>query len=96
MRITDEVKQQALNVRAALEASGLDYGPISVHDKMTAMGLPAPSTAALARIFREKAVVRLEPKKKPGLRTAGSCIPRRTRAGSSMPPSTSWLGAARA
>jgi putative transposase len=64
-RILDEVKQQALEVRAALEASGLDHGPISVHDKMTAMGLNAPSTASLARIFRETGVARLEPKKKP-------------------------------
>ena len=53
-------------MRAALEASGLDHGPISVHDKMHVMGLPqVPSTAALARIFREAGVARLEPKKKP-------------------------------
>ena len=53
-------------VRAALEASGLDHGPISVHDKMHAMGLdPVPSVASLARIFREAGVARLEPKKKP-------------------------------
>ena len=59
------VKQQAVDVRAALERSGLDHGPISVHDKMRAMGLPAPSVASLARIFRDKGVARLEPKKKP-------------------------------
>lgn len=64
-RIADEVKQQALDVRAALESSGLDHGPISVHDKMIAMGLAAPSVASLARIFRAKGVARLEPKKKP-------------------------------
>ena len=53
-------------MRAALEASGLDHGPISVHDKMRAMGLdPVPSIASLARIFREAGVARLEPKKKP-------------------------------
>jgi hypothetical protein len=46
--------QQALGVRPALESSGLDHGPISVHDKMKAMGLdPVPSVASLARIFRE-------------------------------------------
>ena len=38
-RLTEEVKKQAIAVRAALEASGLDHGPISVHDKMRAMGL---------------------------------------------------------
>ena len=62
----DEVKAAAVAVRAALEASGLDCGPISVHDKMRAMGLDqVPSTASLARIFREAGVARLEPKKKP-------------------------------
>jgi len=65
-KLTEEVKAQAVQVRAALEASGLDHGPISVHDKMHAMGLdPVPSVASLARIFREAGVARLEPKKKP-------------------------------
>ena len=41
-------------MRAALESSGLDHGPISVHEKMRAMGLASvPSTASLARIFRQ-------------------------------------------
>ncbi len=48
-RLSEEVKDQAVQVRAALEASGLDHGPISVHDKMHAMGLdPVPSIASLA------------------------------------------------
>src|SRR6185437_11849293 len=65
-KLTEEVKVQAVGVRAALEASGLDHGPISVHEKMRAMGLdPVPSTASLARIFRERGVARLEPRKKP-------------------------------
>ena len=51
-QLDEEVKDQAVQVRAALEASGLDHGPISVHDRMKAMGLEAPSIAALARIFR--------------------------------------------
>jgi transposase InsO family protein len=64
--LSEDVKKQAVEVRAALEASGLDHGPISVHDKMHAMGLPVvPSTASLARIFRAAGVARLEPKKKP-------------------------------
>jgi putative transposase len=65
-RLADDVKQQALDVRAALESSGLDHGPISVHDKMPSLGLdPVPSVASLARIFREAGVARIEPKKKP-------------------------------
>jgi len=64
--IGEDVKAQAIAVRAALEASGLDHGPISVHDKMASMGLPVvPSIASLARIFREAGVARLEPRKKP-------------------------------
>ena len=65
-RLTGEVKSQAIGVRAALEASGLDHGPISVYEKMHTMGLAqVPSTASLARIFREAGVARVEPKKKP-------------------------------
>ena len=65
-KLSDQVKAQALQVRAALEASGLDHGPISVHDKMHAMGLPqVPSVASLARTFRGAGVARLEPRKKP-------------------------------
>ncbi|MGM0386377.1 MAG: integrase core domain-containing protein [Actinomycetota bacterium] len=64
-RMGEEVKEQAVQVRAALEASGLDHGPISVFDKMRAMGLQPPSVATLARIFRERGVARLEPKKRP-------------------------------
>lgn len=65
-RITEEVRQQALGVRAALESSGLDHGPVSVHDKLLALGMtPVPSVASLARIFRTEGVARAEPKKKP-------------------------------
>lgn len=35
-KLGEELKEQAVAVRAALEASGLDHGPISVHDKMHA------------------------------------------------------------
>jgi transposase InsO family protein len=64
-RLDDQVKTSALAVRAVLESSGLDHGPISVFEKMKAMGLTPPSVASLARIFREAGVARLEPKKKP-------------------------------
>jgi putative transposase len=65
-KLTDEIKQQALDVRAVLESCGLDHGPISVWEKMRTMGLDAvPSIASLARIFRQAGVARAEPKKKP-------------------------------
>lgn len=60
------MKREAIGVRAALERSGLDHGPMSVHDKMRSLGMYlVPSTASLARIFREAGVARVEPKKKP-------------------------------
>jgi hypothetical protein len=65
-KIADEVVQRALGVRAALESSGVDHGPISVHDKMRALALdPVPSVASLARVFRLAGVARLEPRKNP-------------------------------
>ena len=64
-RLPEAVRSQALDVRAALERSGLDHGPISVHDKMAAMGLKAPSPAWLARLFRQEGVARAEPSKRP-------------------------------
>ena len=65
-KLSDEVKEQAVKVRGALEASGLDHGPISVHDKMVAMGFDVvPSVTSLARIFRQAGVAKAEPHKKP-------------------------------
>ncbi|SDP39364.1 Integrase core domain-containing protein [Microbacterium testaceum StLB037] len=63
--LADAVKAQAIAVRAALEQSGLDHGPISVRAKMRAMGLSAPSPAALSRIFRDAGVARVAPNKRP-------------------------------
>lgn len=64
-RIDDAIRREALQVRASLEQSGLDHGPISVFEKMRSMGSTPPSTATLARLFREKGVARFEPLKKP-------------------------------
>jgi len=64
--VRDDVVQQAIGVRAALERSGLDHGPISVHEKMRSLGMdPVPSTASLSRIFRDAGVAKVEPRKKP-------------------------------
>jgi putative transposase len=65
-KLTDEVARQAIGVRAALEQSGLDHGPISVHEKMRSLRMePVPAVSSLARIFRDAGVARLEPRKKP-------------------------------
>lgn len=57
--------QFALGVRESLKESGWDYGPISVHDKMKAMGLDTPSIASLARYFHAQGVVEANAKKRP-------------------------------
>jgi len=65
-RLSDQVRREALQVRASLEGSGLDYGPVSVFERMRSLGIqPVPSVASLARIFRQAGVARVEPKKKP-------------------------------
>ena len=64
-RLSEATADQAVAVRASLELSGLDHGPVSVHDKMVSMGLEAPSVASLARIFRARDVARAEPRKRP-------------------------------
>ncbi len=65
-KITEEINRQAIQVRAALEQSGLDHGPISVHDRMRLLRItPVPAVSSLARIFRDAGVARLEPRKRP-------------------------------
>jgi putative transposase len=63
MRLTDNAARQAIGVRAALEPSGLDHGPISVHEMMRSLGMePVSAVSALARIFRDVGIARLEPR----------------------------------
>lgn len=65
-KLTEDITAQAIAVRAVLEQSGLDHGPISVHEKMRTLGMePVPSTASLSRIFRDAGVAKTEPRKKP-------------------------------
>jgi putative transposase len=60
------LSSRAIGVRGALEQFGLNRGPISVHEKMRSLGMyPVPSTASLARIFRNQGVARVEARKKP-------------------------------
>lgn len=64
-KLDDQLKHQALQVRAALASSGLDHGSIGVFEKMRSMGLTPPAVASLARIFREAGVAKEEPRKRP-------------------------------
>ena len=65
-KLTEDTTAQAIAVRAALEQSELDHGPISVHEKMRTLGMdPLPSTASLSRVLRDAGVAKTEPRKKP-------------------------------
>lgn len=61
----EALKDQAVAMREALEKSGWDHGPISVHDKMLKLGMQAPSVAVLARIFRDRGLITPAPQKRP-------------------------------
>ncbi|MGP5599615.1 IS481-like element ISAar28 family transposase [Glutamicibacter arilaitensis] len=61
----EAVKDQAVAMRKALQASGWDHGPISVHDHMKKLGMPTVSISALARIFSERGLVTPAPQKRP-------------------------------
>lgn len=88
-RPPETVRSQALQVRAALERSGLDHGPISVHDKMASMGLKAPSPAWLAQLFRDQGWPTQSRPRDHGRPGDGSSTPPQRLLAAQAPPSTS-------
>jgi putative transposase len=64
-KVPPEVEELAVRTRKELEEEGWDCGPISVHDRMVTLGLPAPSRATLARIFTARGLVVPQPQKRP-------------------------------
>lgn len=64
-KIAPEVEELAVRVRKELADEGWDCGPISVHDQLVRLGLPAPSRATLARIFTARGLVVAQPQKRP-------------------------------
>ena len=64
-KLDDELFRQAVLARQSLQNSGWDYGPVSVYNYLTQMGIPSPSAASLARHFRKTGLSKPEPRKKP-------------------------------
>ncbi len=64
-RVSRQVEDLAIQVRADLIKEGWDGGPVSVHHRMLTLGLPAPSRSTLARIFARRGVSTPSPAKRP-------------------------------
>ena len=64
-RVSTDIEQAALTIRADLSRHGWDAGPLSVASAMRQQGLTPPSRATLARIFTRNGVVTPQPQKKP-------------------------------
>jgi transposase InsO family protein len=64
-KVPVQVEEMAVRVRKELAEQGWDCGPISVHDQMLRLGMPAPSRATLARIFTAHGMVVPQPQKRP-------------------------------
>ena len=59
------VEELAVRARKELHDEGWDCGPITVHDRLVTLGLPAPSPSTLARIFNAWGLVEPQPQKRP-------------------------------
>jgi hypothetical protein len=68
-------------VRAALESSGLDHGPLSVHDKMVSLKWQSPVRGLAGADLHGKACGPARAVEDHWPRTAGLSTRRRTRAG---------------
>lgn len=59
------VEDLALRIRKELAEDGWDNGPISVRERMLAMGVAAPSRSTLAAIFTRRGAIVPQPQKRP-------------------------------
>ena len=59
------IEDLAVAVRKELADQGLDHGPLTVRWRLQRMGLSAPATSTLARIFTRRGMVVPQPQKRP-------------------------------
>lgn len=78
-RIPQDTREQALGVRAALESSGLDHGPISVHDKMISMGVGGPLDRLVGANLPARGCGQARATKEAPGRVPQVCVPRTQR-----------------
>lgn len=59
------IEELAVRIRKDLADKGLDHGPVTVRWHLQQMGLTAPATSTLARIFTRRGMVLAQPQKRP-------------------------------
>lgn len=64
-RVDASVEDAVVAARKQLGEEGLDVGPASIHDRLLARGLPAPSEATIWRIAVRRGQVNPQPAKRP-------------------------------
>jgi transposase InsO family protein len=64
-RVEATVEDAVVATRKQLAEEGLDAGPASIHDRLVARGLPAPSEATIWRIAVRRGQVVAQPTKRP-------------------------------
>ena len=59
------IEELAVRIRKDLAGQGLDHGPVTVRWHLQQLGLTAPATSTLARIFTRRGMVTPQPQKRP-------------------------------
>jgi putative transposase len=59
------VEDLAVEIRKDLAGQGLDHGPVTVRWHLQQLGVPAPATSTLARMFTRRGMVVPQPQKRP-------------------------------
>lgn len=60
-----EVEELAVTIRKDLADQGWDHGPVTVRHKLLELGVAAPATSTLARLFTRRGMVAPQPQKRP-------------------------------
>lgn len=63
--IPAEVEELAVRIRKELTDAGWDHGPVTVRHRLTQLGIAAPATSTLARVFTRRGMVVPQPQKRP-------------------------------
>lgn len=66
--VSVEIEELAVTIRKEQIDAGWDGGPVTVRHKLVDMGVAAPATSTLARIFTRRGMVTPQPQKRPKTR----------------------------